>query len=97
MTPAFRLTQRAFRDLQAIAAYTRRQWGEEQSARYLRELDRRFAWIAENPAAGRSRQDVAHGTRSIRHRSHIVFYRIAGTDIDILAIIHGARDIATLD
>lgn len=97
MTPAFRLTLRALKDLHAIAAYTRRQWGEEQSARYLRELDRRFSWIADNPAAGRSRQDVACGARSIRHRSHIVFYRVAGTDIDILAIIHGARDIDALD
>jgi len=49
MKSSFRLTPRAYDDLKNIARYTRQQWGEVQRERYLRALDERFRWLAEQP------------------------------------------------
>ena len=97
MSAAFRLTARAYDDLQAIARYTLKSWGRQHRDRYLREIDARFQWLADNPRHGRPRYDIAPGYHSFHHREHIVFYLMRdGSDnggIDIIGIPHRAMDI----
>jgi toxin ParE1/3/4 len=90
---SFRLTPRALRDLDAIADYTLAKWGERQTAKYLSELDARCSWLAQNPGAGRSRDEIGHGYRSYPHGAHVVFYLIDGANIAIIGVPHGAMDI----
>ena len=33
-----------------------------------------------------------HGVRRCVHRNHLIFYRIRSRQVDILRIVHGARD-----
>lgn len=47
--PDFRITPRAREDLKQIGRYTLKLWGVQQRDTYLRNLDRRFAWLAQNP------------------------------------------------
>ncbi len=49
MSAKYMLTPRAAEDLDAIADYTIDTWGLDQLDSYLRSLDRRFEWLAENP------------------------------------------------
>ena len=93
MSPSFRLTPRAAADLEAIAYYTIGTWGPAQMADYLRSMYRRFEWLAENPLAGRDRNDVHPGYRSFPEGSHIIFYLISDEQIDIIGIPHKSMDI----
>ena len=47
--PGYRITPRAQDDLKNIGRYTERQWGKRQRNTYLKALEKRFNWLAENP------------------------------------------------
>lgn len=94
MTPAVRVTPRAFEDMKEIGRYTLRAWGRDQRDAYLRGLDARFTWLAKKPMLGRSREDIAPGYRSFGHEAHIIFYLIREGGIDIIGVVHQAMDIA---
>ncbi|MFU8763547.1 MAG: type II toxin-antitoxin system RelE/ParE family toxin [Haliea sp.] len=59
--PGFRVTPRAQDDLKNIGRYTERQWGKRQRNTYLKALEKRFGWLAENSQLGKQRTDVAEG------------------------------------
>jgi len=88
----FRLTPRAAADLDAIADYTLERWGPQQLGIYLRQLNARFEWLAENPHAGRERDDVHVGYQSFPQGSHVIFYIVNGHYVDILGIPHKSMD-----
>ena len=93
MSANFRLTLRAAEDLDAIADFTIQTWGLDQLEIYLRSLTRRFEWLAENPCAGRERNDVHPGYRSFPEGSHIIFYIVSDDQVDIIGIPHKSMDI----
>ena len=93
MTRKFRLTPRALADVEAIAAYTLEQWGARQMADYLLALNRRFEWLAENPSAGRARNDVHPGYRSFPEQSHVIFYVVSEEHVDIIGVPHKTMDV----
>jgi toxin ParE1/3/4 len=90
---SFRLTRRALRDLDDIADYTLRRWGPGQMEAYLRRIEARIAWLAENPDLGRRRDDVGKGYRSFREGSHIVFYLLEQDRILVIGLPHRAMDV----
>jgi toxin ParE1/3/4 len=45
----FRLTRKAREDLKSIARYTQKTWGVAQRNKYLTQLDKRFAVLADTP------------------------------------------------
>ncbi|MDZ7769216.1 MAG: type II toxin-antitoxin system RelE/ParE family toxin [Woeseiaceae bacterium] len=93
MTSRFRLTPRAAADLDAIADYTIETWGLAQLGDYLRSMNSRFEWLAENPFAGRERNDVHPGYRSFPEGSHIIFYVVSDDYVDIIGIPHKSMDV----
>ena len=93
MTCRFRLTPRAAVDLDTIAVYTIETWGLAQMEEYLLSLNTKFEWLAENPLAGRERNDVHPGYRSYPAGSHIIFYIVSDDSVDIIGIPHKSMDI----
>ncbi|ETX07502.1 type II toxin-antitoxin system RelE/ParE family toxin [Candidatus Entotheonella palauensis] len=89
----FRITPRAREDLRAIGRYTLRVWGRRQRDIYLRELDRRFQWLADNPRLGKHRPDIHEGYYSFLQGAHLVFYLIREGRIDIIGVPHQNMDI----
>lgn len=88
------LTPRAESDLIEIARYTRREWGERQRDKYIRELFDLFATIAETPALSLNRDDVRPDLKSRRHKkTHTVFYRIEADTVQILRALHVQQDV----
>lgn len=83
-----KITQRAERDLRDIYRYTYQTFGESQAAKYLRELDRVFGLLADNPRMGRFYEGKTH---QFVHGKHIIIYRIATDHIVIGRIFHGAQ------
>ena len=93
--PGHRVTPRALDDLKNIGRYTERQWGRTQRNTYLKALDKRFGWLAENPRLGKHRPDVAESFYSFPQGAHVIFYLIREKCIDIIGIPHKEMDTIT--
>ena len=91
--PEFRVTPRALDDLKNIGRYTERQWGKRQRNTYLKALEKRFNWLAENQKLGKQRPDIAEGYYSFPQGEHVVFYLIHEKGIDIIGVPHKEMDI----
>ncbi|WP_041716941.1 type II toxin-antitoxin system RelE/ParE family toxin [Alloalcanivorax dieselolei] len=89
----YRVTLRARDDLIAIARYTAANWGRAQRDIYMRNMEQRFVWLAENPSRGRHRQDIKKGYHCYPQGSHLIFYVINEWGIDIIGIPHKRMDI----
>ncbi len=57
-------------------------------------LKERCQLLADTPQMGRARPEFGAEVRSWPLGNYLIFYRIAETDIEILRVIHGARDVA---
>ncbi|MCP3870111.1 MAG: type II toxin-antitoxin system RelE/ParE family toxin, partial [Gammaproteobacteria bacterium] len=93
--PGFRVTPRAQDDLKNIGRYTEQQWGKRQRNTYLKALEKRFGWLAENQQLGKHRTDVAECYYSFPQGQHVIFYLIGERSIDIIGIPHKEMDIIT--
>ena len=89
----YRLTPRAFSDLDAIADYSLDSLGPSQTEAYLAKIADRFQWLAENPSIGRQRDDVADGYRSFPEGKHLIFYLVMPDHIAIIGVPHASMDL----
>jgi toxin ParE1/3/4 len=79
-------------DLIAIAIHIRQHSSERAKAVVLR-LRSRCDLLKAHPEAGRPRNEIAPGLRSLSERPYVLVYRLVGDAAEIVAIIHGARDL----
>ncbi len=86
------LSSRAKLDLGEIWDYTLSQWGVEQAEKYIRELWSVMKHAAENPTESADIGDVRSGYRKSIAGSHVIFFKITGTGIDIVRILHQRMD-----
>ncbi len=93
MTKPYRITPRAYEDLKNIGRYTLKMWGKKQRNHYLKAMERRFEWLAEQPEVGRHRPDVEEGYFSYIQGSHVIFYLMRDGGIDIIGIPHQHMDV----
>ena len=85
---AFRFSRRAEADLLSIGAYTLRSWGTDQAVRYIDDLEACCQTLADNPALGRTCDDIRPGLRRMESGRHIVFYRHETGGILVSRILH---------
>ena len=85
---AFRFSRRAEADLLSIGAYTLRTWGEDQTIRYMNDLEACCQMLADNPSLGRACDDVRPGLRRMERGRHVVFYREDAGGILVSRILH---------
>lgn len=64
--------------------------------RVVEALDRRILQLAHFPEIGTARPDVADGMRMLVEGNYLILYRITETRVEIVRVIHGARDLTTL-
>lgn len=62
----------------------------------LNEFERRFDQLAAFPESGPFRPDIANEVRAPTCRNYLILYRLMPDRIEIVRVVHGARDIATL-
>jgi toxin ParE1/3/4 len=92
----------AVRDLDDAAAYIQRHSSPKRAIRFLRAADSTFARLARMPGIGvRYEPDdpIYAELRYVpitRHPNHIVFYRPVPGGIEVLRVLHGARDISSI-
>lgn len=88
----YRLSPRAKRDLDGIWAYSESIWGKRQAERYIRLLSGAVEAIATDPRKGRACDDIRPGYLKYPVGSHVVFYRLTGSEVEIVRILHGRMD-----
>ena len=88
------LSLRSKADLGDIYAYTLQSWGRVQADTYLDKIELAFNQLLDNPKIGRERPDIKDGYRCLNIEKHILFYKIAKTEIHILGVLHSRMDIA---
>lgn len=96
MTPQFRLSEPAIRDIEQIADYIARESGLAQADRFLTKLDAKLAKIAQFPNLGRQRNEVLPELRSFPIEQYLILYIPANQAVDILRVVSGYRDLSAL-
>jgi len=89
---AFRLSQKADRDLFDIYLKGVEQFGILQADTYAAGLTEAFHFLAEFPRAARERTELSPPMRILRYKSHLIFYIIDDEDVFIVRIRHGHED-----
>lgn len=64
--------------------------------RWIDNLDERLRLWATQPLMGRPRDELAPGLKSMAFGRYVVFYEPMPDGIDVVRVLHGARDIGTL-
>lgn len=64
--------------------------------RMVERLAAGVARLADFPESGRARPEIGAGARSVVVGRYLVLYRINGEFVDVVRVIHGAREITGL-
>ena len=97
-----RIRPLADRDIDGHVAYLAQEAGDAVALRFLDAIERTFSTLAEQPALGSPRlfdEARLEGTRVlpvVEFRKVLVFYMRSGDTIEVLRVLHGARDIPPL-
>jgi toxin ParE1/3/4 len=62
----------------------------------LLQIDKKCRMLAENPLLGKTRDELKPNLRSFPISSYVIFYRSIPSGIEVVRILHGARDIFSL-
>ena len=95
--PRYLLTTEAERDLDEIKQYLVSRGGPRVARYALREIREAFRFLAGTPEAGHRREDLTDASLKFwTVFSYLIVYDPAKRPIEILNVIHGARDVSSL-
>ena len=60
---------------------------------FLAEIEARMRQAAERPESFPARDDVREGLRSARHGRYLIFFLDAGAEVQVVRVLHSARDL----
>jgi toxin ParE1/3/4 len=90
-----RVSRRAQADIRRIYVYTATHWNIDQADRYQRQIGSAFHELAQFPAIGIERPDIARGIRSWVIGSHVVLYPVRDDEIVISRLVQTRQDPGT--
>jgi toxin ParE1/3/4 len=67
-------------------------FGVDQAERYHEGLERTFNFLSDFPFAAPERTELRRSSRVHAYKSHIVIYRLDGSDIFIQRVRHAGED-----
>jgi toxin ParE1/3/4 len=86
-------SKEASSDVDDIAAFSVKRFGERVAESYLTGLELIFASIAEFPEMSAIYPRLRPAVRCRVYRSHRIFYRVVYSRVLIVRILHHARDV----
>jgi toxin ParE1/3/4 len=87
-----RFTENAERDLVEIGNFIARD-SPTNAAQFVLRLEQHCSFLASHPLAGRTRDELALGLRSLAYGRYVIFYRALDDGAEIVRVLHGARDL----
>ena len=96
-----RLGRQAEQDYIEILQWTTKTFGEGQASTYAETIARAIEALEEGPdvLGARARDDIQPGIRTLhvarlgRAGRHLVLFRVAGSNIDVLRLLHDSMDL----
>ena len=85
---AFKVRQAADDDLLDIFVYGCEKFGIDTAEAYIYVLEAGFQRLTEHPKPGRSIDQTIAGIRALPVVSHVIYYQVTGSTIDIVRILH---------
>lgn len=79
-------------DLEEIWLYSANEWSIEQADSYITGLYATFSMLCETPEIARERSEITPPVRLHPSGQHHVIYRIEGTSISVIRILHNRRN-----
>lgn len=79
--------------LREVFFYTADNWGVPQARKYQQDFSEAFEIIAKTPNIGKNHQQISLEYRIFPVNKHLIIYRIAESELFIVAIIHMAMDV----
>lgn len=96
MSPRFVLSPEAVEDLASIWNYIQQKSSAETADRVESVIRERVIFLARNPGAGHHRKDITdRPVRFFPVYSYLIVYCLDTKPLQVVAIIHGRRDIGT--
>ncbi|HEY9868489.1 MAG TPA: type II toxin-antitoxin system RelE/ParE family toxin [Candidatus Obscuribacterales bacterium] len=89
------ITRPAVADLEEIEAFIS-QDDVLASARLVEKLEERCLALGNHPHMGRKRDYIKPGLRTVSEGNYIICYRIQEEFVEILRVLHGARNIEAI-
>jgi toxin ParE1/3/4 len=80
-------------DLEEIWTYYAGVAGRQTADNIVRKIAGTCIVISDHPLAGRARDELRPGVRSLAVRPHVVFYRVVNGMPEIVRVLDGRRDI----
>ncbi len=90
---AYRLSRRAEADLASIYDFTLERWSKKQADKYYGELVNGIKDLASGKRKGRDAA-LGAGVLKLPVGSHVVFYQVDESRIDVIRILHQAMDVS---
>lgn len=88
----YRLSQQAEQDLEDIWVYMTQQ-DELLADKQISQILDRFPMLSQFPNMGKQRDDLMAGLRSFPVKPYIIFYNKIADGIEVVRVLHQARDI----
>ncbi len=89
------LSPEALRDLEETLAYIA-QDSAMNAANYVAGLREKAMSLGRFPRRFRTREGLPSGIRVVPHVSHVILFRIGDDTIDVVRVVHGARNLPGL-
>jgi toxin ParE1/3/4 len=83
----------ALNDLDGIWDYYAAVGGTRTADGILRDIGKIATLLEEQPRAGRARDEIRAGLRSIAVNPYVIFYRIVDARPEVVRVLDGRRDI----
>jgi toxin ParE1/3/4 len=80
-------------DLSEIWNYYAKVAGRRPADKIVQEIGEVCRLLEDHPFAGRTRDEVRPGLRSIAVRPHVVFYRVNRDVAEVVRVLDGRRDL----
>ena len=90
-----RISPRASSDLIEIWSYIADDSVANADA-FIDKLYQVIQALARQPGSGRHREELAPGIQSFPFGRYIIFYRVVAGAVEIVRVLHGARDIENI-
>jgi toxin ParE1/3/4 len=83
----------AIADLDAIWSYYERATGRSTAEKIVREIDQLVVTVEAHPFAGRARDELRPGVRSLAAKPHVLFYRALPVPLPRVALRAGRKNL----
>lgn len=85
--------EQAIFDLEDIWLYTLHTWSLKQADRYHSLILKEIEFLAAHPKSGKYQHHIRAGYCSSKIKSHVIFYRISASELEVIRILHERMDI----